>query len=94
MYLGFQLKCPSLTKYRVFGQIFANVRSFKFHENPSSWSRTVTSKCRQTAGLRDVMKLTGAFRYFAQRPLISVFTVARFPILADNAYQTEGVLLT
>jgi len=40
------------------------------------------------------MKLTGAFRCFVQRPLISVFTVAGFSILADNAYQTEGVLLT
>jgi len=44
--------------------MFEKYSNTKFHEDPSSGSRTVA--CRQTDRVTDMKKLVGAFRNFAK----------------------------
>ena len=53
-------------KLECFQQIFEKYSNKKFHENPSSGSRVVPYG--QTDGRIDMMKLTVAFRNFANAP--------------------------
>jgi hypothetical protein len=59
-------KCPIFELNPDFcRQIFMKVPNIKFHENPSSESRT--DKCAKTAGWKEAKKQSskkGAFRYF------------------------------
>jgi len=54
--------CQILMKLEIFWQIFEKYSNSKFHENPSSGSRVVP--CRQ----RDTTKVIVVFRSFAKAP--------------------------
>jgi hypothetical protein len=65
MYIGLHVKYPLFLSHFIESLIYYN-SDIKFHENPSSGSRTVP------CGQRDMTKRTVAFRYFENAPKIDM----------------------
>ena len=66
LHVKYRYSCQLIMKLEFSPQVFERYSNMKFNENPSSESPVVP--CRRTDGRTDMMKMTVAFRNFAEAP--------------------------